>query len=454
MLNGEQGVGPGDRFIARAIANATRPVVIAVNKMDVLDRARTAAALEAAAGLSLDGEIFPVSARTGAGVPELVEELVGLVPEGPFLYPPEERTDLSQRVRIAELIREQVLATTREELPHAVEVEVEEVEERDDGLLVVEARVWAETESQKGILIGAGGGMIKAVGTAARSEIEALTGRRVHLDLSVRVRRGWRWNSPRPHTWPEQGAVVPPPPSDLGWARVEPVRSVRWLIQRLLLMPFTEAMVHPQVEGREWVRELKRPAIFAANHSSHADTSLVLYSLTDAARDRTVVAAAADYWFKHPILGNIVSLFLNTFPFSRTGGAQGQLHSSSELLKSGWNLVLFPEGSRSPDGRVQEFKPGVGFLARETGTPVVPMHIQGAFQVMPRHQRLPVPGKVRVRIGKPMTPAAGEGTREFTARVETAVRSLSAEKRQPEIQGTWIERWRASKPRELRYGES
>jgi len=274
------------------------------------------------------------------------------------------------------------------------------------------------------------------------------------LDDVTRVRRGWRWNSPRPHTWPEQGAVVPPPPSDLGWARVEPVRSVRWLIQRLLLMPFTEAMVHPQVEGREWVRELKRPAIFAANHSSHADTSLVLYSLTDAARDRTVVAAAADYWFKHPILGNIVSLFLNTFPFSRTGGAQGQLHSSSELLKSGWNLVLFPEGSRSPDGRVQEFKPGVGFLARETGTPVVPMHIQGAFQVMPRHQRLPVPGKVRVRIGKPMTPAAGEGTREFTARVETAVRTLSAEKRQPEIQGTWIERWRASKPRELRYGES
>jgi len=192
ILNGEQGVGPGDRFIARAIANARRPVAIAVNKVDVLDRARTAAALEAAAGLSLDGEVFPVSARTGAGVPELVEELVGLVPEGPFLYPPEERTDLSQRVRIAELIREQVLAKTRDELPHAVEVEVEEVEERDDGLLVVEARVWAETESQKGILIGAGGGMVKAVGTAARSEIEALTGRRVHLDLSVRVRRGWR----------------------------------------------------------------------------------------------------------------------------------------------------------------------------------------------------------------------------------------------------------------------
>jgi len=266
-----------------------------------------------------------------------------------------------------------------------------------------------------------------------------------------RVRRDWHWDTPRPRTWPEQGAVVPAPPTDLGWARVEPVRSIRYLIQRVLLLPFTEAMVHPKIEGREWVRELARPVIFAANHSSHADTSLILHSLTDTARDRTVVAAAADYWFKHPILGNIVSLFLNTFPFSRTGGAQAQLHSSSQLLKSGWNLVLFPEGSRSPDGRIQEFKPGVGHLAKETGTPVVPMHIRGAYQVMPRGQKLPLPGPVRVRIGKPMTVQAAEGSREFTARVEKAVRTLAAEKRQPDIQGTWVERWKASKPRELRY---
>ncbi len=266
-----------------------------------------------------------------------------------------------------------------------------------------------------------------------------------------RVRRAWHWDGPRPHTWPEQGAVVPAPATDLGWARAEPVRSIRWLIQRALLLPFTEAMVHPRVEGREFVRELDRPVIFAANHSSHADTSLILHSLTDSARDRTVVAAAADYWFKHPVLGNIVSLFLNTFPFSRSGGAQGQLHSSSNLLKSGWNLVLFPEGSRSPDGRIQEFKPGVGHLARETGTPVVPVHIQGAFQVMPRHQQLPVPGKVRVRIGKPMTPDPKEGTREFTARVEKAVRTLSGDARLPEVQGTWIERWHATRPRVLRY---
>jgi 1-acyl-sn-glycerol-3-phosphate acyltransferase len=268
-----------------------------------------------------------------------------------------------------------------------------------------------------------------------------------------RVRRGWHWDTPRPHTWPEQGAVVPPPASDLGWARQEPVRTIRWLIQHGLLLPFTEAMAHPKVEGREWVTELERPVIFAANHSSHADTSLVLHALSDRARDRTVVAAAADYWYKRPLLGNLVGLFLNTFPFSRTGGAKEQLRSASQLLKAGWNLVFFAEGSRSPDGRIQQFKPGLGFLANETGTPVVPLHIRGAHRIMPKGQKLPLPGPVRVRIGKPMTPQRKEGSREFTARVEQAVRALAEEPRQPELQGTWIERWRALKPREPEYSD-
>jgi GTP-binding protein Era len=192
VLNGEQQIGPGDRFIANAIKNVGVPAVTALNKVDRLDQPRTVAALTAAAALGVDGEIYPISARTGAGVEPLVGELIGLLPEGPFLYPPEEQSDQSEEVRIAELVREQVLLRTREELPHAVEVEVDELEERDDGLLVVRARVWAETESQKGILVGAGGRMVKAIGTAARREIEAAQGRRVHLDLHVRVRKGWR----------------------------------------------------------------------------------------------------------------------------------------------------------------------------------------------------------------------------------------------------------------------
>jgi GTP-binding protein Era len=192
LLNGEQGVGPGDRFIAAAIVESGLPAAVAVNKVDLLDRARTAKALVAAAELGLDGEVFPISAKNGSGLAELTQTLAALVPEGPFLYPPQESTDQPERLRLAELVREQVLRRTREELPHAVEVQVEEAERRADGLLMVRADVWAETESQKGILIGAGGRMIKSIGTAARREIEAATGAQVHLDLSVRVRRGWR----------------------------------------------------------------------------------------------------------------------------------------------------------------------------------------------------------------------------------------------------------------------
>jgi GTPase len=192
MLNGEQEIGPGDRFIAEALKGSGLPAVTVLNKVDRLDRARTLKALTGAAGLEVQGELFPISAKSGAGVGEVVEELVSLVPEGPFLYPADEHSDQSLELRLAELIREQVLLRTREEVPHSVEVEIDEIDERDDGLLVVRARVWAETESQRGILVGAGGRMVRAVGTAARKEIERLLGRRVHLELNVRVRKGWR----------------------------------------------------------------------------------------------------------------------------------------------------------------------------------------------------------------------------------------------------------------------
>jgi GTPase len=192
VVNGEQGVGgAGDRFIAETLGAARVPVVVAVNKIDRLDRPRTVLALEAAAELLPGAEVFPISARDGRGVGPLVDHLAGLLPQGPFYFPPEEVSDQPEQVVLAELVREQVLLRTRHEVPHAVEVQIDEIEQRED-LVTVRALLWVETESQKGILIGSRGRMIKAIGTAARREIERELGHHVHLDLSVRVRRAWR----------------------------------------------------------------------------------------------------------------------------------------------------------------------------------------------------------------------------------------------------------------------
>jgi GTP-binding protein Era len=188
-------IGPGDRFIAsllRPAAQRGMPVSIAVNKVDRASRAKVAAALDGAAALDLGGEIFPVSARSGAGVPALTDHLVSLLPAGPMYFAAHQRSDQAPSVVLAELVREQILARTREEVPHAVEVEVSEITHPHADLVRIEAFVLTETESQKGILIGAGGRMIKSIGVAARRAIERELGSRVHLELSVRVRRHWR----------------------------------------------------------------------------------------------------------------------------------------------------------------------------------------------------------------------------------------------------------------------
>jgi GTP-binding protein Era len=190
MVNAQEGIGPGDRFIARLLASAPVPVLIAVNKIDRADRAAVAATLQAAEELDVAEEIYPVSARTGSGMRALVDRLVSRLPEGPFYFEPRQLTDQPEHVVLAELVREQVLSRTREEVPHSVEVVVESIEHGDP--VRIEAVILAETESQKRILIGAGGQMVKSIGIAGRRAIERELGARVHLDLRVRVRRHWR----------------------------------------------------------------------------------------------------------------------------------------------------------------------------------------------------------------------------------------------------------------------
>jgi len=194
VVNGEEGVGAGDRFIARTLlgASSEAPIVCAVNKVDRVGPNELVPVLAEAAELEGVDEVFPVSARSGEGLDALVRRLAELVPEGPYLYPPEDHSDQSSELLLAELIREQALNRTREEIPHSIEVAVTDVSERADGLATVRAEIWAETESQKGILIGRNGAKVGEIGAAARRSLERELGARVHLDLQVRVRRRWR----------------------------------------------------------------------------------------------------------------------------------------------------------------------------------------------------------------------------------------------------------------------
>jgi GTPase len=187
VLSARERIAGGDRFIAQRVFGLGVPVVIALNKVDRLKPAHIASQMEAAAKLGDFHALHPVSAKTGDGVAALRDELVALLPEGPPSYPQDQRTDLPVPVQIAELIREQALRLTRQEVPHAITVDVHEVEDK-----VVRADLLVETESQKQIVVGKGGSIVREIGRHARPEIEALLGRRVFVELHVKVRPRWR----------------------------------------------------------------------------------------------------------------------------------------------------------------------------------------------------------------------------------------------------------------------
>jgi GTPase len=187
VVDARERIGAGDRFISKRVFPLGVPVVIALNKVDRLKPGHIAQQLQNAARLGDFHAIHPVSARTGDGVDELRQELVELLPEAPALFPREQRTDLAPEVQVAELVREKALQLTRDEVPHAITVEVEELGEK-----VVRAILYVETASQKQILVGSGGRMVREIGSRARPEIEALLGHRVFLELQVKVRPRWR----------------------------------------------------------------------------------------------------------------------------------------------------------------------------------------------------------------------------------------------------------------------
>jgi GTPase len=187
VVSARDRIGAGDRYVARRVFSLGVPVVIAVNKVDRLKAGHIATQMKTAATLGDFHSLHPVSAKTGDGIPGLRDELVALLPEGPLYFPVEQRTDLPLELQIAELVREKALWLTKDEVPHAITVEVDELNEK-----VLRANLLVETDSQKQILVGKGGSMVKEIGTRARPEIEALLGRQVYLELVVKVRPRWR----------------------------------------------------------------------------------------------------------------------------------------------------------------------------------------------------------------------------------------------------------------------
>ena len=244
------------------------------------------------------------------------------------------------------------------------------------------------------------------------------------------TRRGFPLWAP---TWP---GTVPRPPApsrtgldfDTEWARKPAARVARAAILDLAIRPVVQVMASPTVDGRERLHAVEAPVIFAANHHSHADTGLLLSLLPEPFRHKTVVAAAADYFFDRRTKGTFHALTFAAVPMERTKVNRRSAVVATDLLADGWNLVIFPEGGRSPDGWAQQFRGGAAYLAVRSGRPVVPVYIDGTRHMWPKGQRLPRPHKVTVTFGTPISADPGEDARRLAARLERAVAALADER--------------------------
>jgi GTP-binding protein Era len=191
VLDAAQEIGPGDRLIAERLSGSADRTVVAVNKVDAAGPDQVTVQLAEAGEWDFAGYV-PLSALEGENLAPLVTEVIALLPEGPAYFPPDLITDQPEEFLFAEIVREKFLARLREELPHSLAVVIEDLEEQDNGVVRISARLVVERDSQKGIVIGKGGGLLKTAGTEARKEIETLLGTRVFLDLRVRVEKDWQ----------------------------------------------------------------------------------------------------------------------------------------------------------------------------------------------------------------------------------------------------------------------
>lgn len=232
----------------------------------------------------------------------------------------------------------------------------------------------------------------------------------------------WPESVPRPAPEPELGVHY-----DTAWSRRYPVRLARAVVLDNITRPVARILASPLVRGDEGLVGLEPPVIFAANHTSHVDTPLLLSCLPLRFRHRTVVAAAADYFFDRRWKADAWSFFLAAIPIERTKVNRRSADLAAELLADQWNLVIYPEGGRSPDGWAQTFRGGAAYLAARTGRPVVPVHLDGTRHLLPKGRRGIRRTRTTVTFGTPLWPDGGEDARRFAARIERAVATMADE---------------------------
>lgn len=192
VIDATEKFGGGERYILERLSATTKPVILVVNKVDLIDREKILPIIAEYSARRDFAAVVPISAAEGTNVDALIDEAKNFLPDGVQYYPADMVTDQPERLIIAELIREKILHATQDEVPHAIAVDLEELTERDNGTIFIRATIYVERDSQKGILIGKRGAMLKQVGAAARPEIEMLLGAKIFLDLWVKVKRDWR----------------------------------------------------------------------------------------------------------------------------------------------------------------------------------------------------------------------------------------------------------------------
>jgi len=275
------------------------------------------------------------------------------------------------------------------------------------------------------------------------------------LSDAKEVARGWRWTH-RPLV-PRSVEMPDAEPHDFptAWARTSVGRAARAALQAYALKPLIGFEIKSRVEGLDVLGGMRAPVIFIANHSSHLDAPLVLTSLPPAWRERTATGAAADYFFDVWWRAAATALVFNAFPVERSGGKGRATHLAGEMLAEGWNLLVFPEGTRSKDGWVREFRLGAARLAVEHAVPVVPVALRGTYQAMPRGTSWPAKGRkpVTVRFGRALYPRENETATGFNQRMRAGLAITLNEDRstwwdairtgtQDDAAGPQVARWR------------